>query len=293
MICVRLEGGLGNQLFQYAAGRHLSLIHNTGLLLDLSALTRSTRGITPRGFELDRFHIQARVNSNQEGKELAIARRLGVFSPLITGWRTCKESGIAYNSGFEGLPDRTFLVGYWQSFHYFQKVASVICRELRPTQSLSDASKQTLAAVENTNAVAVHVRRGDYVLLKSAAKFHGALPLSYYIRCLSRIREVVKNPHFFVFSDDPIWCAEHLPLHPEEATFVNHNPNDAAWQDLALMVACHHHIIANSSFSWWGAWLADQQLVCDERLVFAPAQWFKGQPLSSKDRFPAHWTAVD
>ena len=157
---------------------------------------------------------------------------------------------------------------------------------------MSEQSTDIAHRIDGTESVAVHVRRGDYVTLRSAAALHGTLPVEYYAAAISQLRATVASPHFYVFSDEPEWCASHLPLLVGEATFVSHNVGPKAWQDLMLMSRCRHHVVANSSFSWWGAWLADQRHRGAPRQVIAPARWFAGQALDTVDRFPAHWRVL-
>jgi hypothetical protein len=290
MICVRLEGGLGNQLFQYAAGRALAARLGRDLLIDSSRLQRRTSGVTKRALELGRFRHAGRVATPEECRHLPWLHRVAPISHWITPWRTYVERGLAYNAQFGELPDQTYLVGYWQSFRYFEQISQLLAAELQPVDALSPASETVASQIEACTAVAIHVRRGDYVSLPSAAGLHGALAVSYYGDALAHARERLPHPRFFVFSDDSAWCEKHLPLDREEVTYVNHNTGQAAWQDLALMSRCHHHIIANSSFSWWGAWLADQRHGETGHLVIAPARWFAGQPQQDhRDRFPSHW----
>jgi hypothetical protein len=290
MICVRLIGGLGNQLFQYATGRALALRHGCELLLDVSRLQTRGRHVTPRQFELDHFCHQARVATATETRHLAWLHRVPALSHWVTPWRTYVERGIGYNASFDELPDKTYLVGYWQSPRYFASVSGHIAAELLAAQPLSPESEAVAEAMSRKPSVALHVRRGDYVTLASAASLHGSLSLSYYEAALQRVREQVEGARYFVFSDDIAWCREHLPLGAAEAVYVGHNKSDDAWQDLLLMANCRHHIIANSSFSWWGAWLADQRRGASSHAVIAPASWFAGlQSADISDRFPAHW----
>lgn len=290
MICVRLNGGLGNQLFQYATGRALALRHGCELLLDVSDLRATARHVTPRQFELDHFSHQARVATAAETRRLAWLRRVPALSHWVSPWRTYVERGWGYNATFAELPDRTYLVGYWQSPRYFASVAGQIAAELSAARPLSPASEAVAEAMSLGQSVALHVRRGDYVSLASAASLHGALSLPYYEAALQRVREQVEGARYFVFSDDIDWCREHLPLGAPEAVYLGHNTGADAWQDLLLMASCRHHIIANSSFSWWGAWLADQRHGESCHAVIAPARWFAGQPGEDlSDRFPTHW----
>jgi len=289
MIGIRLEGGLGNQLFQYAAGRALAIRHQTGLLMDLSALTRNLSRVSVRSFELDRFSHAGQVMEPDAAKWLPWLRRMPALSTWVSPWRIAVERGTAWNSGFDRLPDQTYLAGYWQSYRYGVPINRILAQELEPVQSLSQASQTVADQITACASVAVHVRRGDYVSLASAASFHGALPLSYYQAALQRVCETVPGAQVFVFSDDPQWCRENLAWRGA-VNYVCHNTGADAWQDLVLMGRCRHHVIANSSFSWWGAWLADQRWGVDGRLVIAPKRWFAGvEQQNLQDRYPAHW----
>lgn len=292
MICVRLEGGLGNQFFQYAAARSLALRRNTEVLLDTSTYEHRNRRYTPRPLELHGWKVQARIANKDELRGLSVARRLPIASRIFGGWRAYVERQRGYEEGFAGLPDGTYLVGYWQSPRYFSDHEQTIAAELRPLGSLSAQNRGLATQMETTASVGVHVRRGDYVTLASAAAFHGALRLRYYGAATEHIRKRVGLPRFYVFSDEPDWCRANLPLERHETTFVEHNDGANAWQDLILMSHCRHHIIANSSFSWWGAWLADQRYGSTQRHVFAPARWYAGRADGIVDRFPSHWNPL-
>jgi hypothetical protein len=290
MICVRLIGGLGNQLFQYATGRALALRHGCELLLDTSYLHAADDRVTPRQFELDHFRYQARVATAAELRHLGWLHRVPVVSQWMSPWRIYVERSQHYNASFAELPRGTYLIGYWQSPSYFASVGAQIEAELSAARPLSPESEAVAKAISLGPSVAIHVRRGDYVTLASAARLHGSLGLPYYEAALQRMREEVEGARYFVFSDDIAWCREHLPLGAAEAVYVGHNTGANAWQDLFLMASCRHHIIANSSFSWWGAWLADQRHGVSGHAVTAPACWFAGRRNENlSDRFPAHW----
>lgn len=292
MICVRLQGGLGNQMFQYAAGRALALRHETQLMLDSSTLGKDDTHVTARAFELDRFgHIGQLLNERQT-RWLPWLHRIPAASRLLGPWRTFVEKGVAWHPAFEQLPDQTYLVGYWQSYRYFVDIGKILAMEFEPREALSLVSQALADQMTSVNSVALHVRRGDYVSLAAAASFHGALPLAYYVEALRRVREAVPESHVFVFSDDPMWCRDHLQL-TGAVTYVTHNAGSQAWQDLVLMGRCKHHVIANSSFSWWGAWLADQRWGVVARHVYAPKIWFAGAAEQHlQDRYPKHWEIV-
>ncbi len=290
MIGTRLDGGLGNQLFQYAAGRALALRHGTGLMLDLSALGTNVPGVTSRKLELSNFKLsQSLVKSVQSGLPSWI-HRFPAWSRWISPWRVYLEKHLGFNPQFSALPDNSFLIGYWQSFRYLSDVAEHLINDLTPIAPLSPTSMDLARQIDSSASVAIHVRRGDYVSLAAAASFHGTLSEAYYFNAMREMSHAIEGARYFVFSDDPQWCRAHLVL-DETAVLVTHNVGADSWQDLMLMSRCRHHIIANSSFSWWGAWLADQRCPKNaSRMVIAPARWFAGDPgLNLSDRFPPHW----
>lgn len=292
MICVRLDGGLGNQMFQYAAGRALAMRHQTGLVMDMSTLKKNSPHVTARSFELDHFLHSGKLLDKDAARYFPWLHRVPALSLWLTPWRAFVEKGAAWQPGFDKLRDQTCLIGYWQSHRYFSHISQELAQEFEPADALSPVSQAVANQIAACPSVAVHVRRGDYVSLASAAKFHGTLPAAYYAAALRRVSAQVTDPHVFVFSDDPQWCRENLPW-GGAATYVSHNVGPDAWQDLVLMGRCKHHVIANSSFSWWGAWLADQRWGVPGRNVIAPKLWFAGAAEQHlQDRYPTHWEIV-
>jgi hypothetical protein len=291
MICVQLKGGLGNQLFQYAAGRALSIRHDTSLLLDTSIYQTMQRGVTQRTLQLSHFkHVGKFIE--RRNRPLKVYRYLPLVSKWLTNWDVRVEGDNSDIVTFSKFPDHTYLVGYWQSYHYFHSISAILYCDITPVRPLSSLSKvlENEIQARKKSSIALHVRRGDYVSLASAASFHGALSITYYERAISYVREQVESPHFYVFSDDIEWCEENLNLKYHEVTFVAHNNFASAWQDLILMSSCRHIIIANSSFSWWSAWLGDQKVKGSQRIVIAPTKWFVNREIMKpEERFPSHW----
>ena len=284
MIIVRLCGGLGNQLFQYAAGRSLSIAHQTELVLDLGWYKNTPASNTPRHYELARYPIRARVASANEERlcRLYSSRILQRLQLLRWPWNRHQETNFEFDSRFTNLKDNTYLDGYWQSFKYFEGVVDAIRSEFMPLPAPSALDQAIGDKVHVTESVSVHVRRGDYVTQKAAATVHGACPLDYYDAAMQIIERRVSSPHFYVFSDDSEWAKTNLTF-PGPAMFVDHNNSATAFQDMRLMSQCHHHVIANSSFSWWGAWLNPRK----DKLVIAPKKWF------SDDRSTSSLTPID
>lgn len=288
MIVVRLCGGLGNQLFQYAAGRRLADARRTELVLDLSWYERKPSSDTLRAYELGHYSIQARPATPGEALwcRLHEGRLLRRLSLLPRRWRHCREKDFEFDPQVLDLPDNSYLDGYWQSHRYFEDVADLIRTELAPIARFGAQDEKVAAKIATGNSVSVHVRRGDYVTHQVAAQTHGLCSLDYYKAALARVLPHVAQPHFFVFSDDPVWTREHLPL-PGPATFVDHNGPATAFQDLRLMSLCHHQITANSSFSWWGAWLNARP----DKMVVTPRQWFARQR-NIDSLIPDNWISL-
>ncbi len=290
MIITKICGGLGNQLFQYAAGR--SLAHNRGveLLLDLSWFEHRPSSNTAREFELCRYEIQARKPKGREKLWLKLhqGRFLSRMPLLPRRWRHFREKAFAFDPRILELPDNTYLDGYWQSYKYFSDIAQQIRTELTPKAVLGDMDQAVAKEISHANcqAVSLHVRRGDYVTNPAAAKTHGLCGISYYEDAVRKVASILADPHFFVFSDDMEWVRNNLAL-PGKVSYVEHNGAERAFQDLRLMSLCDHHIVANSSFSWWGAWLRNNE----DGLVIVPTEWF-ADDRNTQDLTPKHWVRI-
>lgn len=288
MIVIRLRGGLGNQLFQYAAGRRLAWRHGTELKLDVEPLERSGE----RHFALDHFEIAA------EPATAAELRRC--CSPIRTArlarWLLGKPAGPVRgpDSGFVpavlDLPDDVCLDGYWQSERYFADAAGVLRRELRFREGPTGRNRELSEEISSCESVCIHVRRGDYVTNPVANQILGPCDLDYYHRAVEHLDGTVQPRCYYLFSDDPEWVRLNLLL-DSPIVIVDHNSPDRPHEDLRLMSLCHHHVIANSSFSWWGAWLAesDGRRAGAQRIVIAPRRWYRSEEYRADDLIPGRW----
>lgn len=152
----------------------------------------------------------------------------------------------------------------------------------------SDVTNEQVAQnILSVNAVSLHVRRGDYVSNLTINQFHGTCSLEYYNQAIAQIAKKVETPHFFVFSDDPEWVKSNLKI-DYSITIVDHNNADKNYEDIRLMSLCKHHIIANSSFSWWGAWLCRNP----NKIVIAPLKWFNDKSINTTDLIPDGWIKI-
>lgn len=280
MITTRIVGGLGNQMFQYAAGYSLADRLATNLRLDLSAFRR---------YELHRFGLDRLRISHRQGAGWVAPVRRALLARLPAGRMPrsyFRERSLGYDNRWASLRDGVYLDGYFQSERYFSSVREALRREFQPVDPLDDRSRATLADIEAGPSVAVHIRRGDYVSDPKTLSVHGVCDPSYYAQAVRLLAARIGSARYFVFSNDFEWVARHVPL-PAGYVPIDWN-GDAPERDLHLMARCRHHVIANSTFSWWGAWLAAQA----GQLVVRPEPWFDAADLSADDLLPRHWTAL-
>jgi Glycosyl transferase family 11 len=288
MILVRLSGGLGNQLFQYATGRGLAARHRTELVLDTSWYGKQFWQTTSRPYDLYRYPVRARFMTAREARwsgvyTHALLKRLS----LPRKWLLYRERRFGFDPEVLRLPDQVFLDGYWQCPRYFDNIATEIRDEATPTVAMDDQDKRIADLAGDGDSIAVHVRRGDYVTLRSAARAHGTCSLAYYRGAIDVVTAQLASPRFFVFSDDPHWTRANLRI-DAPVTYVTHNSPDLAFQDLRLMSLCRHQIIANSSLSWWGAWLNPYAA----KIVVAPRTWLLTTQ-ETTDLIPEGWIRIE
>ena len=294
MIIVQLKGGLGNQLFQYAAGRRLSEINRTELLLDLTYY-RLAKRLPHVFFNLHCFNINAETTDMPELKQFynnsflgRIGRKIKTITRIGKIKRICEKKSFIFDPSFFKFPDNAFLCGYWQSEKYFKDIEEIIRKEL----TLKDALTRRTIAFEDKiknmkNAVSIHIRRGDYVTNKEANNRYGLCPLDYYYNCISILKKELGSLNIVVFSDDTDWVKENF-VSDNPLYFVDNNKIEYSHEDMYLMSICEHNIIANSSFSWWGAWLNNNK----QKKVFAPKQWILGKKFGKLDIIPDNWIKV-
>lgn len=292
VIIVRISAGLGNQLFQYAMGRRLACDRGATLKLDLSDYQKKAPG--SRAYLLDYYRIKAEVASPDE-VNLFRSRKtgrglIGRIRHRVTPYYRrlfILEPGHGFDPNFLSVPETCYLQGYWQDERYFESIAPIIRQEFTLLSPPDEPNARLLALIQTTNAVSLHIRRGDYVSVQAINERHGVLPRTYYQNAIARLVEEVSDPHFFIFSDEPEWAEENLKLDCP-FTLVDVNGTGRPHEDLRLMSACQHHIIANSTFSWWGAWLGTYQ----EKRVYAPAQRFRDPTVNARYSFPPTWERI-
>ena len=252
MIIVRLIGGIGNQMFQYALGRHLAVKNNTELKFDISDFCK----YADREYMLGVFDIKSKIASEDEISKLKSNRYV-------------KEKGFGFDCEILNTPDNSYIDGYWQNEKYFQSIENLIREDFLFKEDLNDKNKEFLSGISGSDSVCIHIRCGDYVSNLKTKLMHGNCSSKYYKKAVDLILQNVENPHFFVFSDEPERAKKMLDKNLN-LTFVDTNSAADGYKDLRLMANCKHFIMANSSFSWWGAYLASNA----DKTVIAPKKWF-------------------
>jgi hypothetical protein len=179
-----------------------------------------------------------------------------------------------------------YLDGYWQSEKYFANIDRLIAQEFTVKTPQTGRDKEVAEQMSSCDSVSLHIRRGSYLTPPHNTVIEPR-PLTYYHRCVDRIAQTVKNPHFYIFSDDFQWVRNNLKL-AYKTTFVDHNKSDKDYEDLRLISLCKHNIVANSTFSWWGAWLNKNP----RKIVLSPAEWFKDTSLNTRDLTPESWVKI-
>jgi hypothetical protein len=300
MIVVRLIGGLGNQLFQYALGRHLAEKNSTILKLDISGFEE---------YKLHRYglhcfeiwqHIATleeietfkrnRVTGNS-GVLSKIGKRLKLsFYPTSEFYKNTiflKENEFPFNPSVLESRGNIYLEGYWQSEKYFIAIRDILLSEFTYKYEQDAHNKRIAEQIQTTESVSIHIRRGDFVLNPLTNQVHGSCSLEYYRGAVNHIVQKKPDCHFYVFSDDQAWVFENFKLE-YPVTLIDHNDASRNYEDLRLMSLCHHNIIANSSFSWWGAWLNKDP----GKIVCAPERWFNDPSMETKDLIPESWVKI-
>lgn len=285
MIIVKLIGGLGNQLFQYATGRQLSIKHGVKLKVDLVELLdrKPRQNFTFRDFELGNFNCQVQSATKFEllfFKSFTWAlTKIGISRSYCIESKFTFDSKLILNSSYS-----MYLNGFWQSEKYFSNIRSVLLSDFSIINEISIEAKKWEAAIKSKNAISIHIRRGDYLSLSSANEFHGICSIEYYNSAIEIMKSKNSQCIFFFFSDDIDWVKSAFSS-LENTEFVESMSNK---EDLYLMSICKHNIIANSSFSWWGAWLNQNQ----DKIVIAPNKWFNDVKIDTTDLIPSSWIRI-
>lgn len=290
MIIVKIMGGLGNQMFQYAAANALAKRQGLKLKLDISSYENQGSD-THREYGLGVFNLQADFASAEElrayqpifSKKWPRLIR-GIGNRLFRRYNVWHEKSYDYDPSFEKIKDGQMIIAYLQSEKYFKDIASSIRQDFSLKPGIEPSLRIYEDKLKDCTPISIHIRRGDYVTHKQAKALLGALDEGYYREAISIINSRIKDPRYFVFAEFPEdieWSRKNLPI-PVDSVFVE---PQKMYQDLWLMSQCQHNIIANSSFSWWGAWLNPNP----DKIVISPKRWFSELAFNIDDRLPKEW----
>lgn len=289
MIVVRLMGGLGNQMFQYSFARAKSLREGRGFCLDTSFLDvkKNNGEYTIRNFELDYFCLKYKILNNLWAKLYFLAdialRKFNIKVQVIS-----HEGSMRFDH-MHLVSEAKMYIGYYQCEKYFIDYREQIVNDFQPKVAMCEYSQKVLSDIVKNydRSVSVHIRRGDYVSLSSAVSAHGSCPREYYLKAIEKIQKKIKSPKFYFFSDDIEWVKNEFSQ-ISEALFVEDDKSKKSFEDMHLMSKCQSNIIANSSYSWWGAWLNQNP----NKIVIAPERWFNSDHLFYGDIIPSTWMKI-
>jgi hypothetical protein len=306
MIIVKLQGGLGNQMFQYAIGRKLSMLNKTAFKLDLSfLLDRTTReNFEFREYDLDIFKMQSNFANQKDIQKFLIEQEKGIkakfyqylINPILSN-KYIKENSFSFDPKVLSLTGNLYLDGYWQSPFYFSDIKVELKKDFTHIDiNLTDKGEKLLNLIKTNQSVCLHVRRCDFVNNPINSKFHGSVSLEYIHSAIKKITSFVPSPDFIVFSDDINWCLDNINI-SEKITFVTrdylqHQSSNDRKLELRnthyLMQSCKHFVISNSTFSWWAAWLSNH----DNKIVIYPKKWFNDSSINTSDLMPSEWIQI-
>ena len=290
MIVMKIHGGIGNQMFQYALGRHLALRHKTELLLDVSFYQKENKRHTTRAFQLDLFNTELLFATERDLKQLlglpflrVLNRQLNRFGiNLLSNYYS--EKAHHFRNEVLSLKDNTYLEGYWQTPQYFEEIEVIIRKDFVFKEAVNTINTGLAQQIQATQSVAIHIRRGDYL----NNSLHDVFDMNYVEKGMALMQNLLGDKiHLFIFSDDLPWCRENLnTLYPHMSRAYCDGGNSK--EDLQLMSMCKHFMIANSSFSWWAAYLSNNI----DKIVVAPKKWFNDESINASDLIPQNWIRI-
>lgn len=287
ILIVKFNGGLGNQMFQWAFARALEEKTGVKTLFDMSFFEKKYA----RPYELDVFNVPDKFVTNVLTKLHLVAiwkLRKKLHGKSFFGLNFYCEPHFQYDEKLFNLKPSAYIEGFFQSEKYFAQIEDKLRADFQFKTLPDEQNQKVIEKINSTNSISLHIRRGDYVQKKRYQNLYATCSLDYYKRGVELIAKTVENPTLFIFSDDIQWVKENLNL-PYESVYVSHNIGEKSYEDLRLMSLCKHNVIANSSFSWWGAWLNNKQ----NKIVIAPQKWFNDDNIVQTDVIPQSWVRLE
>lgn len=291
-VIVRLMGGMGNQLYEYATAKALALKLNKKLIIDPRPILAEA---PQRHYDLGLYNLESEdfgTTLTQWLVRWVASVRLGSFfkiiMPLAWSYQMVRDKEKGFDETLFHKNSKNIVIqGYWQSFKYFEAIRPTLLKEFTFKIEPNSINKTYLELIQSVNAVGIHIRRGDYVSNVIANELHGLCTMSYYKKAINYINKTTYNPVFFIFTDDPDWAEANFNL-VSNPHIIRHNIGSQDFEDLRLLSNCKHFIIANSSFSWWGAWLS----LNEDKIVVSPSKWFNIDEFPYDDRIPESWIKI-
>lgn len=282
-IRIKLSGGLGNQMFQFATGFAVAKKNNVRLSLDLKYI--NNRNLF-NGFELDKvFDIYSKVSFLDKNLSQNFYNIKNILDKININSFKFKEPHFHYTPKILNVPKNTFLDGYWQSEKYFKDYAKEIKEIFTFKDQYDEKNHLIIDDINQNNSISIHIRRGDFLLKQN--NNHNTNLNDYYLKAIRETSQIYKNPKYFIFTDDLEWVNKNFNLnYPNSIVNINHESK--SFLDMYLMSLCKSNIIANSSFSWWSAWLNNTA----EKVVYAPKNWFIDKSIHTDDLIPNSWITI-
>lgn len=286
-VIVKLNGGLGNQMFQWALARMIQVTTDMDVRLDMSYFSNSYA----RPYQLDIFKIEPNFVEDFWTKlKLAFIWKFRAFLrwERVFGYTVFSEKQFNFDRNIHRIKPNTYIEGFFQSELYFKCIEGTLREDFKFATLPDENNRKVLNMISSGVSVSLHIRRGDYVNKKRYKDLYAECSLNYYLKAVQYFEKKYPSFTVFVFSDDIEWVRKNLRL-PCKSVYVAHNKGKDSFEDLRLMSSCTHNIIANSTFSWWGAWLNSNP----DKIVIAPKKWFKDDSIVQTDIIPAEWVRID
>jgi len=297
MIIVSLYGGLGNQMFQYACGKAISTRLGVEIKLDIQHVIDRTprKEFTFRDYELGVFNVNEHIATTEELRRFVpnlwnaneMVKHYYKLKRILLGNTLYREKlKFSYNKEIDSLKDNTYLYGYFQTEEYFSNFRNDILNSFTLRNAIDDKNAALIAQMQAENSVSIHIRRGDY----ENSVFELLSLEEYYLKAIDAIKKDIESPVFYFFTNEIEWVEKNFSSLNINKTIVNINTEKQSYMDMILMSNCKHNIIANSSFSWWGAWLNQNT----SKIVIAPKKWFRmGQYVeTTHNLIPKSWLKI-
>lgn len=285
-VIIRLNGGLGNQMFQWAFAKMVQATTDMDVYLDMSYFEHHYA----RPYQLNIFKLEPKFVDDFATKlklKIIWAVRGIVKDEKFLGYTFCSEKQFNFDPHILKIKPNSYIEGFFQTELYFKWVEKELRDDFIFLPSISDETRQIESRIRSSNSVSLHIRRGDYVQKKRYQQVYANCSIEYYQKAVDYIAKSYPEPTLFIFSDDIPWVRKNLNI-PYRCVFVSHNTGLQSFEDMYLMSLCSHNIIANSSFSWWGAWLNKNP----DKIVIAPEKWFNDDKIIQTDVIPKEWVRL-